>query len=145
MQDKKYLDATPEAGRDFYINHQEGAVVMLNLLKFKAEADYEGLDHLAPDEPITGKEAYREYMSETMPYLQAAGSEVLFYGSSSAFVIGPADESWDAVLLVKHASAAQFIAFAQNEDYLKIAGHRKAALEDSRLLPIKELPLDLGQ
>jgi hypothetical protein len=28
--------------------------------------------------------------------------------------------------------------FAQDKEYLKTAGHRTAALEDSRLLPIEE-------
>lgn len=31
--------------------------------------------------------------------------------------------------------------FAQSKDYLKHAGHRTAALEDSRLLPISERPI----
>lgn len=33
--------------------------------------------------------------------------------------------------------------FAQNEDYLKYAGHRTAALEDSRLLPTSEVKNEL--
>jgi len=40
------------------------------------------------------------------------------------------------ILLVEHQPAEQFIAFAKHEGYLKTAGHRAAALEDSRLLPI---------
>ena len=51
-------------------------------------------------------------------------------------MIGPEAEKWDAMLLVQHESAEKFIAFAQDESYLKIAGHRTAALEDSRLLPM---------
>ena len=34
-----------------------------------------------------------------------------------------------------------FIAFATNADYVAGLGHRIAALEDSRLLPLTELPI----
>ncbi|MNI51983.1 hypothetical protein D3C73_1067360 [compost metagenome] len=33
-----------------------------------------------------------------------------------------------------------FLAFSNNQDYLSGIGHRTAAIEDSRLLPITELP-----
>jgi hypothetical protein len=36
------------------------------------------------------------------------------------------------------ATMADFIAFAQNAEYLGGMGHRQAALDDSRLLPLSE-------
>jgi hypothetical protein len=39
---------------------------------------------------------------------------------------------------VRQKSVEEFMAFASNEDYLAGIGHRLAALEDSRLLPIEE-------
>jgi len=42
------------------------------------------------------------------------------------------------VLLVEHPSVEKFLEFAKNENYLKTAGHRTAALEDSRLLPMTQ-------
>ena len=134
---KTYLDVTQEAGRHFFIKGIKGEIVMLNLLRFKEIADYSAVEHLTPSSPITGKEAYDLYMAETLPFLKEAGSAVLFYGKAEKFLIGPSDEQWDEVLLVKHTSPAKFLEFAQNEAYLKIAGHRTAALEDSRLLPIE--------
>ena len=132
----KYINATPESGKEFYQRfHDKGKVVMLNLLKFKAKADYSGLDHLKPEGEISGEQAYELYMECTLPELQKAGGEVLYFGRSNSFLIGPESEQWDAVLLVEHQSVAMFMQFAQNEDYLKTAGHRAAALEDSRLLP----------
>ncbi|HAP63020.1 MAG TPA: DUF1330 domain-containing protein [Cytophagales bacterium] len=134
-----HIAATPEAGKQFYqAYHDQGKVVMLNLLKFKTVADYSGLEHLDPGKEISGREAYQLYMEATTPLLKAAGSRVLFLGESAGYLIGPQDESWDLVLLVEHGSVAQFVAFAQNEDDLKTAGHRTAALADSRLLPISQ-------
>jgi len=42
-------------------------------------------------------------------------------------------------MLVRHANPKRFMAMATNEDYLAGIGHRVAALEDSRLLPIVEM------
>lgn len=139
---KTYLDATQEQGKSFYLRQIQGNVTMLNLLKFREIADYSAHKNLAPDEPISGKEAYRLYMKHTKPFLEAAGGEVIFYGKGSHFLIGPEDEKWDAVLLVKQKSTMDFLAFAQNTEYLKGIGHRMAALEDSRLLPIESEKLE---
>jgi len=138
---QKYLEATPESGQKFYQEfHNKGKIVMMNLLKFRSEADYTNLESLTPDNKISGEEAYQLYMDYTLPHLKIAGSKIIFYGKSKNFLIGPESEKWDAVLLVEHQSATKFIEFAQNQDYLKTAGHRTAALEDSRLLPITEQP-----
>ncbi|GAB3653713.1 DUF1330 domain-containing protein [Echinicola sediminis] len=136
----KYIDARPEAGKEFYQNfHNKGKVVMLNLLKFRARADYTGFEALKPALEISGEEAYQKYLDSTVPQLEKAGSRIVYYGKCNRFLIGPNTEEWDAVLLVEHASVLKFMEFAQNGDYLKNAGHRKAALEDSRLLPSNEI------
>ena len=116
---------------------------MLNLLKFRVKANYSGLESIKPSEGISGEEAYQLYMDYTLPELKKAGGRVLFYGRSESFLIGPKSESWDAVLLVEHLSVPKFIEFAQSEDYQKNAGHRTAALEDSRLLPTSEDTFDV--
>lgn len=136
-----YLHATQEAGMAFYQRGISGEVVMLNLLRFKTTADYDKHPELAPTEAISGAAAYQRYMEFTLPLLKQAGSEVLFYGKGGAFLIGPENQQWDAVLLVKHQSVARFMAFAQDPEYLKTAGHRTAALADSRLLPIEEMSI----
>ena len=136
----QYLEASPEAGKAFYMNfHDKGKIVMLNLLKFRTKADYTNLEHLKPETEITGEAAYQLYMKHTAPELEKAGSRLLYYGKCNAFLIGPESEKWDALLMVEHESVAKFMAFAQNENYLKTAGHRTAALEDSRLLPSHEI------
>lgn len=134
---KRYVEVTQEAGKQFYLEYiGKGPVVMLNLLKFRERADYTGFETLNPGAEISGKDAYKLYMKYTQPEIEKIGSRVLFYGSANQFLIGPTNETWDAVLLVEHPSVEAFMAFAQNKDYLKTLGHRNAALEDSRLLPI---------
>lgn len=141
MNTETYLTATQEAGKDFYLRQIKGSVVMLNLLKYKQKADYTDSKELSPTNEISGKEAYQLYINHTLPFLKEAGSEVLFYGKGGSFLIGPEAEKWDAILLVKHKSALAFMEFAQHKEYLKGTGHRTAALEDSRLLPMEESSL----
>jgi len=131
-----YLEPT-EASAEALIGRQiSGPITMLNLLRFRDIADYSADPELAPDQPISGAEAYRRYTEHTMPHLIASGGEVVFEGSGGEFFIGPSDESWDHVLLVRQASLDAFFAFASHPGYLEGLGHRTAALEDSRLLPI---------
>jgi uncharacterized protein (DUF1330 family) len=131
-----YLDATQDSGRAFLMRGIRGEVVMLNLLRFRKVADYAASPELAPEQPITGAEAYGRYIAHTMPYLKESGGDLLFLGDGGAFLIGPPEERWDLAMLVKQASVESFMAFASNPAYLAGMGHRIAAVEDSRLLPL---------
>ena len=140
MEANTYLEPTQESGRAFLARSISGSLVMLNLLRFRPIADYSAAPEpeLAPEAPITGEAAYRRYMAHTLPHLKASGGEVLFFGRGGPFLIGPSEERWDAAMLVRQSSVAAFMAFASNQEYLSGIGHRIAALQDSRLLPISE-------
>jgi len=133
-----YLEPTEEGGRLLLERDVGGPVAMLNLLRFRAEADYSSHPDLAPDEPITGREAYDRYAAHTLPFLATVGAELRFMGGGGHHLIGPPDERWDVMLLVQYPSLEAFMTMAQNADYRAGMGHRTAALEDSRLLPIIE-------
>ena len=133
---RTYLDVTEESGRRFFTRENKGSVVMLNMLRFQATAEYSATPELAPAAAISGEKAYRIYMAHTLPYLEKSGGKVIFYGQGGDFLIGPCEERWDAVMLVQQSSAAAFLAFASDRGYLSGMGHRVAALEDSRLLPL---------
>lgn len=131
-----HLEPTQEAGRALFSRNIQGPVVMLNLMRFRAIADYSQSPQLAPPSPITGEAAYRLYMDHTLPFLTKSGGEVLFYGNGGRYLIGPSEERWDAAMLVRQSSLESFLAFAFERGYLLGVGHRTAALEDSRLLPL---------
>jgi len=141
---QKFLEPSQTAGRDFVMRKIEGPVVMLNLLRFRAIADYTGFPHLVPANPISGQEAYDVYIRHTLPFLKASGGEILFMGKGGKYLIGPSEAHWDAVLLIRQRDVSSFLAFQQNEEYMKGIGHRIAALEDSRLLPIEEMNFQPG-
>jgi uncharacterized protein (DUF1330 family) len=135
-----YLTPSMAAGRALIEAAPQGPVVMLNLLRFRALADYSEAPHLAPATPVTGAEAFEAYVAHTLPFLTETGGAVLFRGSATqtggAYLIGPEAEPWDHVMLVRQNSLASFLSFNENPAYLAGLGHRTAALADSRLLPL---------
>lgn len=135
---ERFLEVSPEAGAALFARNISGAVTMLNLLRFREVADYSAHPELRPDEPISGAAAYQKYIDHTLPFLKASGGELVFLGKGGQYLIGPQDEPWDLVMLVRQKSLADFMAFSSNEGYLAGIGHRIAALEDSRLLPLIE-------
>jgi len=136
-----YLDPSEQSAVALFRRNIEGAFLMLNLLRFRETADYSAFPELAPSEPISGSAAYDLYVRHTAPFLAASGGFVELFGTGGSYFVGPAEERWDAVMVVRQASVSDFFAFATNEGYLAGAGHRTAALEDSRLLPILERSL----
>ncbi len=138
----RYLEPTQEAAVALIKRQIPGSVVMLNLLRFREIADYSATPALAPGTPISGAQAFQRYIEHTLPYLRETGGDLIFLGSGGPFLIGPETERWDMVMLVRQSSVASFLAFAAHEAYQAGIGHRTAALEDSRLLPLVELPID---
>lgn len=113
-----YLDPTEAQGRALFMRGPKGPLAMLNLLRLRETADYAASPALAPPAPISGREAYRRYMEHTEPFLRASGGEMMFLGEGGQFFIGPTNERWDLVMLVRQASIESFIAFATNAAYL---------------------------
>lgn len=112
-----------------------GPVTMLNLLRYAPEADYSAHPDLAPDTPITGRDAYGRYSEGVLPILADLGGEVVLFGPCHPGVIGPEDEIWDDLALIRYPDLDAFVTMVGSEEYLAIMGHRTAALADSRLVP----------
>lgn len=136
---QNYLSPTFEAGKHLFMKNIEGSVINMNLIRLKKEADYSQYPDLQPSEKISGWDAYFTYIRETEPFLRESGGEILFIGKGDQFLIGPDHEYWDICMLIRQKSVNDFFSFEKNEAYMKIMGHRIAAVEDSRLLPLEEI------
>jgi len=134
----RYLEVSQEAGAALFARNITGEITMLNLLRFRDVADYSANPELMPPKPISGAEAFQKYIDHTLPFLKQSGGDLVFLGAGGRYLIGPHDERWDFVMLVRQNSLSDFMAFSSNQEYLAGLGHRTAALEDSRLLPIVE-------
>jgi hypothetical protein len=134
-----YLDPTDESVIKLLTREIAGPITMLNLLRIRDTADYAESPELAPEAPISGRAAYDRYVHHTLPYLAATGGELSYLGEGGDYLIGPEDEGWDLVMLVRQNSLEDFLSFASNEGYLKGIGHRTAAVWDSRILPLVDI------
>lgn len=137
----RYLKPSEDAGRHFVQRGIEGSVIMLNLLRLRSIADYAANPEMAPATPISGAEAFDRYIRHTLPFLRDSGGEVMLLAAGGRLLIGPEDERWDIAMLIRQSSVASFLSFARNHAYLAGLAHRTAAIENSRLLPLVELPL----
>src|ERR1700758_1857293 len=70
---RNYFDVTQQSGGALVRRNIPGEIVMLNLLRFREVADYVASPELAPEQPISGAEAYDRYIVHAMPYLAASG------------------------------------------------------------------------
>jgi len=105
-------------------NPNDGTVVMLNLLKFKAEG---------------GRESYARYAREANKFVGDIGGKVLFLGKPKELLNG--DETWDVLMLVQYPSRKAFLTMASNPEYLKIHSFREEALERAVLYATDEMTL----
>ena len=121
-----------------------GAILMLNMLRFRDEADYPtGFEA----EPCSGEEAYDRYATLSKPFLDGVGGSPVWAGPARTAVIAPEGESWDVCFLVRYPSRKAFLAMATDPGYLAIVPHRSAALADSRLVlcdDVAEVPDGFG-
>lgn len=115
-----------------------GPMTMLNLVRFREHADYAHAPEAAPDQTISGRSAFREYIEAIRQPLAQVGGEVAMTGQAGNFLIGPLDEQWDGLVIIRFPGVAAFVSFTSSADYAKASVHRTAAVEDSRLLPLEE-------
>ena len=111
----------------------DGPVVMINLLRY-AETAHDGSGR-------TGREAYGAYGAAVLPMVAARGGSVELMGATSATLIGPADEEWDDIVLIRYPSRNAFIDMVSSEEYRAAAVDRTAGLADSRLIPSRRVDL----
>ncbi len=122
----------------------EEPIVMVNLLKFKEEADYESLGsgHKDAELKLTGKEAYELYAEHVVEMVEGVGGKVLWQGTARFTFIAPDEETWDEVVLVQYPSRAAFLKMVTSSEYQKIVHHRDVALDDSRLIETQSANID---
>jgi uncharacterized protein (DUF1330 family) len=109
-------------------------VVMLNMLRFRGQAEYpEGSGH----SPCSGREAYRRYTKEAARHFEPLGGRLVWLGRVERILIGPEQERWDEVFLAQYPSRRTFLQMVTDPDYLATTVHRTAALADSRLIAMR--------
>ena len=106
-------------------------VVMINLLRYRDQADYpDGVEA----KPCSGREAYARYGAVAARTVAQVGGEILWMARAEQVVIGPTDEAWDDVVLVRYPSREAFRKMIGLAEYQAAIVHREAGLADTRLI-----------
>ncbi len=131
------IDPKPGAIKELMQSvNPEAPIVMINLLKFNAQAQYPtDSDH----DSCTGAEAYARYSAVAFERIKQAGGSVSFMSTCMGTLIGPDDETWDKAILVKYPSFKAFIGMIMAEEYQAASVHRTASMENARLIMSEEL------
>jgi len=101
---------------------ENGPFVMVNLLKFKENADYES------GEQVSGREAYMRYGAKVRLIVESLGGRMVYSGAVAGLMVGVVEDLWDAVALMEYPSRAAFMQMVQMPEYHEIEVHRKAGL-----------------
>jgi uncharacterized protein (DUF1330 family) len=113
----------------------DGPVMMLNLLKFREQANYPAG---SPHAPCSGAEAYRRYQTAFVETVgDVSRAEVVWEGQVDRTFIGDATQEWDKCLLVRYPSRQHFLAMMANAAYREALVHRYAGLERTILLQMQ--------
>jgi uncharacterized protein (DUF1330 family) len=126
------IEPSREQLQAFAEQPDDGApIVMLNLLRYRAQADY---SQHPQQTPCSGRDAFKRYAKQSIACIEGVGGKVLFIGAALATIIGPEAERWDEIFLVQYPSRRAFLDMIASPQYRAIAFHRSAALQDSRLI-----------
>ena len=121
------LQPTSEQMSEFAKDSHDGAIVMINLLKFREKAEYPD-DAPEAKEMLTGAEAYQRYGEALASFRENpdVGLQILYAGPVARFFIGSGD--WDQALVVRYPSRQHFLAMVASETYQAAHHHREAGL-----------------
>lgn len=123
---------TPEGMQTFLAKDIEGPVSMVNLLKFKDNAEY--ADGRETD--LSGAEAYALYGLDMTRWVISHGGRLLFSGPAHHLVLGEADELWDQVAIMEYPSKEAFVQIVSAPEVAEWGVHRAAGLAGQLLIAV---------
>lgn len=118
---------TPEQLAQLQSYPKNTPLVMVNILKFKAETET----------GETGQDAYARYFKNSGPFVAKSGAKLLWKGQVHTSLIGDLSKQPQLIFLVEYPSVDHFFAMITNPDYQKIATDRTLALEYGGLIACK--------
>jgi len=130
MKVENAIYPNPQRIASLVATSSSGPIAMVNLLKFRAKAEYKD----GRSETITGHEAYMRYGAEMRKIVERAGGKFLFAGRVNELVIGEVEELWDAVAVVEYPSRTKFQELVMSPEMQATGVHREAGLAGQLLI-----------
>ena len=110
--------------KGFFEPAPEGPIYMVNLLKFKPQAEYE--DGRPSD--LTGEAAYGIYANAVSELLTEFGGFAGFGANVERLMLGEVEDLWDKVAIAVYPSRSAMMEMMQSPRMQEIAVHRAAGL-----------------
>ena len=124
MEVHNAVTPTAEQIEGFLAPDAAGPIYMVNLLKFKAHAEYED----GRETSLSGREAYMLYATEVAKVITKVGGKLTFGGDVKRLMLGEVEELWDQVAIAMYPSRAAMFEMIQLPAYAEISVHRTAGL-----------------
>ena len=124
MQVHNAVTPSAEQIEGFLAPDAAGPIYMLNLLKFKAHAEYED----GRETSLSGQEAYMLYATEVAKVIIQVGGKLTFGAEVKRLMLGEVEELWDQVAIAMYPSRAAMFEMIQLPTYAEISVHRTAGL-----------------
>ena len=102
----------------------EGPIYMVNLLKFKARAEYPD----GRESDLTGEQAYAIYGAAVAKLLTEFGGRAMFSANVERLMLGEVEEMWDKIAIAMYPSRAAMLEMMQSPAMQEIGVHRAAGL-----------------
>ena len=124
---------TPQQIETFLEGPQDQPVVMVNLLKFKQQAD-------ASPEGMTGRAAVALYSKAMKEFVERNGGSFVIAASIDSQLIGEGGEDFEFVGVMRYPSRQAFLTLAGAPEIADSIGrHREAGLESQWLFAMTEV------
>ena len=134
MEVKNHRRPSKEQMAGFLEGDNETPIAMVNLLKFKKDAEYED----GRDTDLSGRDAYAIYGLEVVEHLKKVGGTFVFSGSVSRLMLGEVEDLWDAVAIARYPSRKAMLEMMMDPDYQESEKHRAAGLAGQLNIETKE-------
>lgn len=118
------VNPSPERMQEFFGGEEDGAFVMVNLLKFKDKAEYPD----GRETDLSGAEAYALYGAAVVERLRAVGAKPRYSGPVTGLMLGEVEENWDMIALAEYPSLDAMKTMILSPEYQAISVHRTAGL-----------------
>lgn len=103
----------------------DGPIVMVNLLKFRARAQYKD----GRDPELSGRDAYLRYSKIVGRLITAYGGRVIYAGDVTSLAIGDVESLWDEIALAEYPNRAALLQMSLSPEWREAGVHRAAGLE----------------
>lgn len=102
----------------------KGPIFMVNLLKFKAKAEYKD------DRPtaLSGRDAYMIYGRAVTELLPKFGGRAVFAADVTFLALGQVEELWDEVAIASYPNRRAMVEMSMSKEWQEMAVHRDAGL-----------------